>query len=193
MLVFLLLMFVFIVMSLIQYEKPTSPNNDNKESISENVFRYQHLVETYAIQYEVENYVDVLLAMMMQESGGRGNDPMQSSESYCGQVGCIEDPEQSIKQGVYYFSQTLEKAHGDVELAVQSYNFGEGFINYVIEQNGSYSQELAIDFSKEMYENASDPTIYTCLREEAKQYNACYGDIQYVQSVMKYKEAISSN
>ena len=33
-------------------------------------------------------------AMMMQESGGRGDDPMQSSESLCGKVGCINDPEQ---------------------------------------------------------------------------------------------------
>ncbi|ONN67903.1 hypothetical protein BTM36_03930, partial [Herbaspirillum sp. VT-16-41] len=94
------------------------------------------------------------------------------------------------KQGVYYFSEVLDDAKGDLELAVQSYNFGRGFINYVLEETGSYSEEIAIDFSQKMYENASDKSIYSCLREEAKQYNACYGDIYYVQSVMEYKEGL---
>lgn len=167
----------------------TNPQ-ESYPQITKEVQDYRPLVEKYAKEYGVTPYIDVLLAIMMQESGGRGNDPMQSSESYCGKVGCIKDPEQSIKQGVYYFSEVLDDAKGDLELAVQSYNFGRGFINYVLEETGSYSEEIAIDFSKKMYENASDKSIYSCLREEAKQYNACYGDIYYVQSVMEYKEGL---
>jgi membrane-bound lytic murein transglycosylase MltF len=159
--------------------------------ITKEVQNYRPLVEKYAKEYDVTPYIDVLLAMMMQESGGRGNDPMQSSESFCGKVGCIKDPEQSIKQGVYYFSGVLDDAKGDLKLAIQSYNFGRGFINYVLEETGSYSEEIAIDFSQKMYESASDKSIYSCLRSEAKQYNACYGDIYYVQSVMKYKEGLA--
>ncbi|WP_068673950.1 lysozyme family protein [Oceanobacillus sp. Castelsardo] len=159
--------------------------------ITKEVQNYRPLVEKYAKEYEVTPYIDVLLAVMMQESGGRGKDPMQSSESFCGKVGCIKDPEQSIKQGVYYFSEVLNDAKGDLKLAIQSYNFGRGFINYVLEETGSYSEEIAIDFSQKMYENASDKSIYSCLRKEAKQYNACYGDIYYVQSVMKYKEGLA--
>jgi Lysozyme-like len=159
--------------------------------VSDAVLQYKPLIEKYAEDYQVANYVDVLLAMMMQESGGRGDDPMQSSESYCGEVGCIDNPELSIKQGVYYFSETLAAANYDLELAIQSYNFGKGFIHYVMETSGYYTQDIAIAFSKEMYENAPDQSIYSCLREEAKQYNACYGDIYYVRSVMNYVDSLT--
>ncbi|MDO6450156.1 lysozyme family protein [Oceanobacillus profundus] len=183
---------VFLLVSFLTFEKQEEFRPERSSPlISEEVRSYKPLIETYAKEYGVEDYVDVLQAMMMQESGGRGNDPMQSSESYCGEIGCIKDPELSIKQGVYYFSKTLADADDDLELAIQSYNFGRGFIDYVHAETGRYSQDIAIAFSKEMYENASDPTIYTCLREEAKQYDACYGDIYYVRSVMQYKDVLA--
>ena len=128
------------------------------------VEQYRPLIETYAKQYEVEDEIDTLLAIMMQESGGRGDDPMQSSESLCGEVGCIKDPEQSIEQGVRYFKKTLEAAEGDLKLAIQSYNFGVGFIPYVLERGGKYTEELAIQFSQEMYAKAEEPSIYSCKR-----------------------------
>lgn len=158
--------------------------------LSEAVMRYKPLVEDYAEENEIAGYVDIILGIMMQESGGRGNDPMQASESLCGEIGCIDDPELSIKQGVFYFAETLKASDYDIELAVQSYNFGKGFISYVKENSGQYTLETAIAFSREMYENAPDQSIYSCLRKEAKQYNACYGDIYYVQSVMGYAERL---
>ncbi|MBP2076305.1 lysozyme family protein [Oceanobacillus polygoni] len=184
---------LFLLLSFLTFEKQggLSPTRSSSLLISEEVRNYEPLIQTYAKEYGIEDYVDVLQAMMMQESGGRGNDPMQSSESYCGKIGCIKDPELSIKQGVYYFSKTLEDADGDLELAIQSYNFGRGFIDYVQAESRSYSQDIAIAFSKEMYENASDPSVYTCRREEAKQYDACYGDIYYVRSVMQYKDVLA--
>lgn len=184
---------VFIIISYLAYEKPViKPGHPSLPQVSNEVQGYHPLVEKYAIKYEVDDYVDVMLAMMMQESGGRGLDPMQSSESYCGQRGCIDDPEVSIKQGVYYFSKTLDKADGDLKLAIQSYNFGLGFIDYVQERSKNYSQEVAIDFSQEMYQNARDKSIYSCLREEAKKFDACYGDIYYVSSVMKYRDVLAA-
>lgn len=186
-----LLIGCFLVVSFLTYENMDYAPTKRSSLISENVRDYEPIIEKYAQEYEVTEHIDVLLALMMQESGGRGTDPMQSSESYCGKIGCIEDPELSIKQGVYYFSQTLADANGDLELAIQSYNFGRGFIDYVHEQTGIYTQEVAIDFSQEMYDNAPDQSIYTCLREEAKQYDACYGDIYYVKSVMQYKKALA--
>ncbi|MFD1851972.1 lysozyme family protein [Oceanobacillus bengalensis] len=180
---------LFLVISILTDSE--NRNVDNYPQITDEVLNYRPLVEKYAKEYDVSQYVDVLLAMMMQESAGKGNDPMQSSESYCGQVGCISDPERSIKQGVYYFSTVLKDAEGDVELAIQSYNFGKGFIDYVLSETGQYSQEVAINFSQKMYENAADKSIYTCLREGSEKYNACYGDIYYVQSVMEYREVIA--
>lgn len=159
--------------------------------LSDQVKGYTPIVEKYATKYDVENHVDILLAMMMQESGGRGSDPMQSSESYCGKRNCIKDPELSIKQGVYYFSKTLEAADGDVELAIQSYNFGSGFIEYALENKGKYTQEVAINFSQRMYANDVDKSKYRCLRKGAKELDACYGDIYYVRDVMDIRKKIN--
>ncbi|MBY7144870.1 lysozyme family protein [Virgibacillus sp. NKC19-3] len=180
---------LFILISVFSYEKP---DRQTHPEINEEVEHYRPLVEDYADEYEVSEYVDVLLGMMMQESGGRGDDPMQSSESYCGQRGCIEDPETSIKQGVSYFAENLNDANGDLSLAIQSYNFGSGFIDYALGESGSYSQETAIAFSQEMYENMDDQSDFRCLREEAEELDACYGDIYYVQAVMEYTDVFAA-
>lgn len=161
---------------------------EETDPLSDSVRQYEEEVEKYAAEEGIEGQTEVLLALMMQESGGRGEDPMQASESYCGEVGCIEDPEVSIRQGVSYFATTLEKADGDVKLALQAYNFGAGFIDYVMNRGGEYTQELAISFSAEKYEELKDTGEYSCIREEAEQYDACYGDIYYVDAVLDYYE-----
>lgn len=172
---------------------PVSDQQQTRAEISQEVRNYLPLVEEYAKEYGIAGYANVLLGIMMQESSGRGNDPMQSSESYCGERGCIDDPEQSIKQGVYYFSQTLADADGDLELAIQSYNFGRGFIDYVEEQSGNYTQEAAINFSQEMFASVDNPEEYRCPRDGAEEIGACYGDIYYVDSVMAYREVLLSD
>ncbi|TMN22089.1 lysozyme family protein [Lentibacillus cibarius] len=181
----------FVLLSVIRLDDDNKTFFPPHAAVSKQVRDYKPMVETYAAKYDVSEHVDVLLAMMMQESGGRGSDPMQSSESYCGSRGCINDPEMSIKQGVSYFSRTLEAANGDVELAIQSYNFGKGFIDYVAANSGAYSEEAAIAFSQKMYKSAADKSQYSCLREAAKQYNACYGDIHYVRDVLAYRNALA--
>src|SRR5699024_8747792 len=161
--------------------------------LTKKVKEYEPTIEKYAKEHGVKNHVDTLLEMMMQETGGRGEDPMQSSASYCGEIGCIDDPEKSIDQDVKYFAESLEAADGDVRLAVQSYNFGKGFSSYVREQETTFSQEIAIEFSQDMYAKAEDKSVYTCLREEAKEFDACYGDIYYSRDVMRYKELFAKN
>lgn len=184
---------ILISLSIMTYKKPDKAPKFIQPFFTKKVEDYRPLVEKYATEYDVLNHVDILLAMMMQESGGRGDDPMQASESLCGKRGCIDDPEQSIKQGVYYFSETVKAADGDLKLAIQSYNFGKGFINFVKEKNKTYTEQLAIEFSQKMYDNAEDKSIYTCLRKEAKQYDACYGDIYYVRDVLSYRKMFVLN
>lgn len=166
-----------------QFNNPTIPGSAR---VSPEVAQYKGAVFDELSKYNLSQYTELLLALMMQESGGRGNDPMQASESYCGYIGCITDPQLSIEQGVYYFTQVLEQANYDVPLALQSYNFGLGFITYVMQNGGSYSKELAISFSQMMYETLKHTGIYRCHRPEAIQYQACYGDIGYVDAVMRY-------
>ncbi|WP_221568969.1 lysozyme family protein [Alkalihalobacillus sp. TS-13] len=160
--------------------------NGQVGNVSQEVMQYKDEVTKYAKQEGVEDYVGIILALMMQESGGRGLDPMQASESHCESMGCIVNPEVSIQQGVKYFAQTLNRSNQDVKLALQSYNFGTGFIDYVMQHGGKYTQELAIDFSSMKYEQLKHQGIYSCVRPEALQYNACYGDIYYVDAVLQY-------
>lgn len=154
--------------------------------VSEEVLQYRESVYNELSKYGLEGYLDIVLALMMQESGGKGNDPMQASESYCGSIGCITDPQLSIEKGVLHFNNVLQKAEFDVKLALQSYNFGGGFIDFVMKKGGNYTYDLAIEFSQMMYKKLGHLGIYKCHRPEAIQYNACYGDIGYVDAVMRY-------
>ena len=161
----------------------------NEALLSPMVLAYRPIVEQYASEYDVLEHVPIILAIMQQESGGSpeilATDPMQSSESLCGVVGCISSPELSIEQGVKYFSQVLRQAEGDVKLALQSYNFGGGFISYVMERGGEYSLDLAISYSIMQYERLKDRMNFSCVRDSAPP-NACYGDVYYVDAVMRY-------
>lgn len=170
-------------------------------NLSPHVIQYQPQVEKYAEKEGVSEHVAVILAIMQQESGGNPDvlDPMQSSESLCGRVGCITNPEHSIQQGVKHFKNVINRAKGDLKLAIQSYNFGGGFIDYVKQRDGKYefntklgdkeTYDLSIEFSQKQYQkqiNLGNGNLYTCLRAESAPLDACYGDILYVWSVMQY-------
>lgn len=153
---------------------------------------YRGIVEIEAKKNGIEGHVDVLLALLMQESGGFGSDPFQASESKCGFIGCITNPKDSIAQGVYYYSTVLASANNDIKLALQSYNFGGGFIGYVKQNGGAYTQDLAISFSQKMYQKLKHQGIYRCVRPDMIPLSACYGDVYYVDAVLKYYHPVSS-
>ncbi|WMX58982.1 lysozyme family protein [Peribacillus sp. R9-11] len=138
--------------------------------ISPEVLRYEPLVRKYALQNGVEEHVPLLLAKIQQESGGRLPDVMQSSESLGLPRNTIMDPEYSIKVGVAYFAGIIKQTKGDIKLALQSYNFGTGFIDYALKRGG-YSKAVAIEFSNMM---------------AAKQGWDSYGDVNYVENVLRY-------
>lgn len=155
-------------------------------NINEKVTGYLPKIKEMAEKHGVAQYVGILAAQMMQESAGAGNDPMQASEGQYGdmssscigvkgnaRVGCIKDPNISIEAGVREFKDVLGKANGDIALALQSYNFGEGFISYALAKGG-YSEETAIEFSRSKNhlnpDGCSDPNNFRT------KVNACYGD-----------------
>ena len=84
----------------------------------------------------MSNYVDLILAVMMQESSGQGTDPMQSSEGayntqYPQEPNGITDSSYSITCGIQELKYALEKAGctgpsdlTHIRLALQAYNFG---------------------------------------------------------------------
>ena len=71
-------------------------------------------VKEKALEYGIPVYVAVIRAIMMQESGGRGTDPMQSSEcpyntEYPNSPGAIQDADYSIKMGIQYYADCIRE------------------------------------------------------------------------------------
>jgi cell wall-associated NlpC family hydrolase len=165
------------------YEFPSG----GTKNLSPEVEKLRPLFETYAAIHGIPEYVDLLMAKTMQESGGRLKDVMQASESLGLPPNTIDNQEESIDVGTRYFARVLEKASGDEKLALQAYNFGLGFIDYANKHNnGEYSKELAIEFSRQQYQKLKHTGMYSCIRPESAETGACYGDIGYVDAVMQY-------
>ena len=66
--------------------------------VSDEVKAYEPIIQKYAKEHGIPDYVLLIEAVMMQESGGRGTDPMQCSECnfntiYPHTPGSITDPE----------------------------------------------------------------------------------------------------
>lgn len=166
----------------------SSDKAEKKEDISQNVIDYRPTVEQYAQQYDIEEYVDLLLAIMQVESRGEGNDVMQSSESMGLPVNSLM-PEASIQQGCYVFSQLLdygEQLGCDLNSMIQAYNFGITYLDYVAENGKVHTFDLAQSFSKEMSggEKVDYVNALSVERNGGWRYN--YGNMFYVELVRQY-------
>ena len=151
--------------------------------VSAEVEAYRPLIRLYSAQHGIPEYEDLIAAVMMQESGGRGSDPMQCSESgyntrYPHAPNSITDPEYSIDVGVHTLADVLSMAAVEspidldrISLALQGYNFGPGYISWALSNYGGYSELNAIEYSDMM----------------AEQYGwSGYGDKAYVSHVLRY-------
>lgn len=135
-------------------------------------------VEFYADMYGVSEYVDLLLAIIAQESGGDAEntpDIMQCSASKGLENNAITDPLESIRQGTYYFSVLLSSGTSkgvDMDTVIQSYNFGGSYQDYVeSECAGHHSESGARIFSARMCERYG---------------YSFYGDVLYVEHVRSF-------
>ena len=158
-------------------------SNSIIQPLSPEVIAYEETITRYAEENGIEDYVPILEAIMMQESRGLGNDPMQCSESafntkYERVPNGIIDPEYSIECGVKTFADCLNRANvkdkSDTDhlyLAIQGYNYGNGYIEWAIRNFGGYSKYNAQLFSDDM---------------KVKLNTSTYGDPEYVDHVMQY-------
>ena len=151
--------------------------------VSAEVEAYTPLIQKYAKQYGIPEYVELIKAVMMQESGGKGNDPMQAAEGsfnkkYPHEPNGIKDPEYSIECGVQELKAALTSAEVEspidmerIKLALQGYNFGNGYISWAKTNYGGYSYANAVEFSA----------------IQAKRLGwEKYGDTQYPSHVLRY-------
>ena len=159
-----------------------SSSSESSEPLSEEVLAYTSVIQQYASQYGIPEYVSAIQAIMMQESGGKGTDPMQCSESpyntrFSHSPGSITDPNYSIEVGVQTFADCISQAGcsgpqdmGKLKLAWQGYNYGNGYIGWAL-QRGGYTEANALQFSQQ---------------QAASHGWSSYGDPQYVPHVMRY-------
>jgi hypothetical protein len=159
-----------------------SSSSESSESLSDEVLAYTSVIQQYASQYGIPEYVSAIQAIMMQESGGRGTDPMQCSESpyntrFPHTPGSITDPNYSIEVGVQTFADCISQAGcsspqdmDKLKLAWQGYNYGNGYIGWAL-QRGGYTEANALQFSQQ---------------QAASHGWSSYGDPEYVPHVMRY-------
>ena len=167
-------------------------NNINTENspLSAEVLAYEGIITQYAIQYGIEEYVPIIEAIMMQESGGKGNDPMQAAEcgfntKYPHVPNGIEDPVYSIEVGIQNFADCLTTAkvlnindNNNLYLALQGYNYGKAYITWAYEIFGCYSKANA--------------KVYSDNKKNELKVKV-YGDPEYVEHVLRYYHFGSSN
>ena len=79
------------------------------KGLSDEVESYRELVIAEANANNKLEYVPLFMAVMMQESGGRGNDVFQCSE-YLGKESSEVTVQESIKGGVELLSSNLDKS-----------------------------------------------------------------------------------
>lgn len=144
------------------------------KNVSNDVLAYKPMIEDEMEKQGLSPTLsNCLIAQVMQESGGRGPDIFQASESKYGKPGMIQTIEESIEQGVKRWSEiTAEIGEKElpysIDLVWQTYNFGSGFLNYLMDQQAGYSIEASFDFSQMMYEKLKGTGSYRCLFPEQK-------------------------
>lgn len=159
------------------------------------VKKYRATIHNELAKYHLENYTTVLVALMQQESHGKGGDPMQASESAGLPRNSIKDPNQSIQLGVKHFQRILtygQEKQVDFATIIQAYNMGAGYIDYIAQHGGKHSEELAKNFSLLQVQKA--PNLYTCGgNKENFRYPYCYGDFTYSTKVTKNIQSLTAS
>ncbi len=178
-----LLVIVLVVMCFAGFMFASDEDDTEILPVTEEVKAYEPIIQQYAREHGIGDYVLLIQAVMMQESGGRGTDPMQASECgyntlYPHAPGSITDPEYSINVGIQNLADCLSVAQCEspmdmdaIKLALQGYNYGQGYITWAMNKYGEYSKANAVEFSI----NA------------AERYGwSSYGDMNYVPHVLRY-------
>ena len=167
-------------------------NNINTENspLSAEFLAYEGIITQYASHYGIEEYVPIIEAIMMQESGGKGNDPMQAAEcefntKYPHVPNGIQDPVYSIEVGIQNFAECLTVAKvlnindtNNLYLALQGYNYGKAYITWAYDLFGCYSKANAKVYSD---------------NKKSELKIKVFGDPEYVEHVLRYYHFGNSN
>ena len=159
-------------------------------------------------KYGKEEYINLFLALVMQESGGQGEDVFQCSESL-GKAPNSIGKKQSIEHGVkvlcgYLNNERIKVSSPDdldnIKTALQAYNYGGGYIDYINSSNfgrdttkndlqnlGKWTQENALAYQKKKSADLNHGTLVSRTGSAATILGPYqYGDAYYVKHVLRY-------
>lgn len=156
---------------------------------------YRPQVVEAAGRYQMSEYVELIMAVMMQESSGSLPDVMQSAEGkyntkYPQEPNGITDPQYSIECGIQELKYALElaecKTPRDMEkirLALQAYNFGaDGFLAFVKGSGEESWQEETV----EAYAQKASGGKQRSESDAKARGRWSYGDQFYPDHVLRY-------
>lgn len=178
-----LVVLMFFMTSMTYLNNSTVITEMDNQLVSEEVLQYNIITKKYADQYGIGEYVDLIQAVMMQESQGKGTDVMKVSESdyntkYPHEPDSIKEAEYSIDCGVHKLADCIKQAKVSsptdmkpIYLALQGYNYGSEYIDWAVKNFGGYSEANAETYSDNK-------------KKELKVKK--FGDKQYVAHVMRY-------
>ena len=139
---------IFLILLILVCYKFIQVHHDVKQ-----VMNYRTLVREVLDEQNTVANEELVLAMIYTETKGKVSDVMQSSESMTGQKNSILNNKESIRQGVQTLSTNLnlaQKKRVDVWTAVQAYNFGRSYIDYIAKHGGENTIDLAKKYSKDV-------------------------------------------
>lgn len=176
-----------------QYSDSMDENSttvDESLPVSANVMNYKDIILQYAQRDGIAEYINLILALLMQETGGnttQSQDIFQCAESL-GIPRSQMTLELSISHGVQVIADRIKAAGvtspsdiAHIKLALQGYNFGPAYITYALANGGGWSQENVDAFAEE----------YSHGRQNSKNRAKIlgkwrYGDQHYTDHVLRY-------
>ena len=140
-------------------------------------------------EHGIPEYAPLVAAVIMQESGGNAElvngDVMMCAEGMGYPVGTPISVEESIDFGTGLLADLLHQAGASgpadiskISLALQSYNFGGGYLSWAVSNYGGYSRENALEYSRQ---------------QAAAMGWSGYGDPEYVDHVLRYYQVTSGS
>ncbi|RGG64343.1 hypothetical protein DWW96_09545 [Eubacterium sp. AF17-7] len=188
----------------------------DQSPLSEQVEALRNTVLNELGKYGKEAYIELFLAVIMQESGGNGEDVFQCSESL-GQAPNSISRQQSIEHGVkvlcgYLDHEKIQVSSPEdlehIKIALQAYNYGGGYVTYINDANringsssksdfdnlGKWTQSNALDYQKQMSAKINNGYPVQRTGSAAQILGPYkYGDAYYVKHVLRYYKKSSDD
>ena len=184
-------------------ERQQNVNIGGVQNLSPAVEQWRDLVTEVAEEKGMEDYINLILAIIQVESGGdKYKDIMQSSESAGYPRNYFQDERQSVEQGITHLKNSINLLKGynselanDIKAISQTYNFGLGFARYLGANNPSgYDIDIAEQYSRDVVAVSLGNTTgetYSYVNEVSKKAGKTYlyrngGNFLYGEMVAQY-------